>query len=155
MSKVSKLLVAAAVVLALAPRADAQTKQGKTHLGGKASGIITLFTSVIAGGSSSFDVIAHDGTHSAFALPEKTVLVVTDVVVRPINPASTWRLLGGIQVPGGSVSSIPFDFDTSQQNEQHLALVSGTVMGAAPTATAEASTVTALIFMYGYLAADK
>jgi hypothetical protein len=30
------------------------------------------------------------------------------------------------------VASVAFDFDTSQQLEQHLPLVAGTVMGAAP-----------------------
>ena len=150
------LAAAFTIVLALAPAANAQAAaQMKTHLGGKASGMVSLFASVLPNTTASFDVIAHDGTHTAFALPTKTVLVVTDVVVRAINPASSGRLRGSIRIPGGTVGSLVFDFDTSQQLEQHLPLVAGTVMGAAPEVNAESGTVTALVFLYGYLAADK
>jgi len=34
-------------------------------------------------------------------------------------------------------------------------LVAGTVMGAAPEVNAETGTVTGLVYLYGYLAADK
>jgi len=151
----SRLAAAVTIILALAPGTNAQTAQRKTHLGGKASGLISLFATAFPGSSASFDVIAHDGTHTAFALPPNSVLVVTDVVVRAINPASSGRLRGSIRIPGGTVGSIAFDFDTSQQLEQHLPLVAGTVMGAAPEVNAETGTVTALVYLYGYLAVDK
>jgi hypothetical protein len=148
-------LVAVALVFAGASGAAAGV-QGKTHLGGKASGMISLFASAFPGADpASFDVIAKDGTHAAFAMPPKTVLVVTDALVRTINSASSGRVRGSISVPGGTVGSMVFDFDTSQQKTQHLPLVAGTVMGAPPQVTAEAGTVTALVFLYGYLAADK
>jgi hypothetical protein len=129
------VLVAGALVLACASGAMAGV-QGKTHLGGKASGMISLFTSAFPGGApASFDVIAKDGTHTPFTMPPKTVLVVTDVLVRTINSASSGRLRGSIRVPGGQVSSLIFDFDTGQQLTQHLPLVAGTVMGAPPQVT--------------------
>jgi len=152
------ILLAVALVAMLSASAHAQaklTKQGKTHVGGKASGIVTLFASAIPGATASFDVVSHDGTHGPFAVPPKMVLVVTDVVVRTLNSASNGRVRGSVRVPGGTVSSIVFDFDTSQQKEQHLPLVSGTVMGAAPVVSADLDSQTLLIFMYGYLAADK
>src|SRR5262245_9333316 len=88
----SRLAAAVTIVLALAPGANGQTIQGKTHLRGKASGLVSLFATAFPNATASFDVIAHDGTHTAFALPPKSVLVVTDVVVRAINPASSGRL---------------------------------------------------------------
>jgi hypothetical protein len=151
---VGSVLVAGALVFAGASGAAAGV-QGKTHLGGKASGMISLFTSVIQNGTSSFEVIAKDGTHTPFTMPPKTVLIVTDVLVRTINSASSGRLRGSIRVPGGQVSSLIYDLDTSQQLTQHLPLVAGTVMGAPPQVTADPGTVTALIYLYGYLAADK
>jgi hypothetical protein len=54
-----------------------------------------------------------------------------------------------------NVASLIFDFNTAQELEQHLPLVAGTVMGAAPEVNAETGTVTALVFVYGYLAVDK
>ena len=136
------------------PTADF-TVIGGGSLGGKASGLVSLFATVLPNGTASFDAIAHNGTHAAFTLPENTVLVVTDIVVRAVNPASAGRLRGTIRVPGGPVGSILFDFNTAQQLEQHLPLVAGTVMGAAPEVNAEAGTVSALVFLYGYLAKDK
>src|SRR5262245_13155517 len=151
----SWMAVAVTMVLALAPGANAQTFQNKTHLGGKASSLVSLFTTAFPNSTSPFDVIAHNGIHTTFALPPKSVLVVTDVVVRAVNPASSGRLRGSIRIPGGTVGSIVYDFDTGQQLEQHLPLVAGTVMGAPPEVNAETGTVTALVFLYGYLAADK
>jgi hypothetical protein len=129
--------------------------QAKTHVGGAASSLVTLAATGFPGSDIAFDILTPEGTHSDFVLPEGTVLVVTDVVVRPVNPASSGRVRGAIQAPGGTISSIVYDFDTTQAKAQHLDLTGGAVFSTAPEVAAESGSVTPLVFLYGYLAKDK
>jgi hypothetical protein len=150
-----RFALAAALVAALSLPAAAQTLQGKTHLLGKASGMVTLFGTAFPGSTASLDAIAADGTHAPFVMPANSRFVITDVEIRAINPASTGRLRGSIQVPGGTVGVLVWDFQTTQQLSQHIGLTSGVVVSAPPQLAAEAGTVTGLVYLHGYLAADK
>jgi hypothetical protein len=148
------IALALAVGLAAAPVA-ALAAPKKTHLGSRPSDIVTLEAQVIPSTTASFDAVAADGTHAPFTLAAGTVLVVTDLVARPINSAQSGRLRGSVRVTGGTISSLVFDVDTTAQASQHIGLTAGTVMRSAPMVSADAGSPTVLIYLYGYVAQDK
>jgi hypothetical protein len=148
------MALALAVGLAAAPTVALAVGK-KTHLGGRPSDMVTLEAQVVPNNTASFDVISPNGTHTPFALPAGQVLIVTDLVARPINSAQSGRLRGSVRVTGGTIGSLVFDVDTTAQASQHIGLTAGTVMRAVPEVSAEAGSPTVLIYLYGYLAQDK
>ena len=135
--------------------ARAQTAQGKTHVGGKPSGLVSLFAAVSAGGVATATVVTPEGGSEAFELPAGTVLVVTDLYGEGPGAAGI-RFLGICTDGVCSDAVLRLSFDTNQELGRSLTLTSGVVFRAPPqVACFPSSDGSCTVRIYGYLAKDR
>jgi hypothetical protein len=147
----------AATAFVLAVSSPSYGQQAKTHLGGKASGLVTLFANVPIGTTQDLELQAPDGTTGPFTLPANTVLVVTDLIAAINGLPTPGQTRGGlINQAGTGVTSPYFSFDSSQQPSQGIHLTGGARWNQVPRASNAGDSKTAVfLFVYGYLAKNK
>jgi len=158
MKHVQPLVLVAVAALCLGAGALAGlSAQAKTHAGGKASGMLTFANTLSVGEQAALARILPDGSTDTFALPEGTVLVVTDVIASLNGPAGAGTTRGGLVSPSGIGGVHPYySFDASQQSQTVIALTSGSVWSVMPEAVNAGDSATAVFLeVHGYLAKDK
>jgi len=146
----------AVIVLLTVATADAQKPQSKTHLGGKASNLIALIGTAGTDGSINDTQLidANGGNAGDFVIPNKSVLVVTDVHVIPTGTPGLRS--GRLRNPGGGGLRTRWEFDSATHGAQYINLGSGSVFRQAPQVQGfAASAGTASVYIYGYLTRDK
>jgi hypothetical protein len=132
--------------------------QKKTHLGGKASGLVTLFANVTVGTTTSLQEVGPDGNVVGdFVIPQGRVLVVTDLVVSVNGTPAPGVTRGGlINQSHTGVTAPYFSFDATQQGGQTIHLTSGVRWREAPEAVnAGDSSNHVFLHAHGYLVKDK
>jgi len=142
------------LIATLATPAVAQSPQRHTHLGGKASALVTLRTDVAPSASGLFEQVAGDGTlQGPFVLPPGMVLIVTDLDVAMKSPTGTGQVRGFLSNIGPGNIRMVYDFDFPTEARQHVGLTSGTVFSTEPMVLADPATPgTVIVQLFGYLA---
>jgi hypothetical protein len=133
----------------------AQTAQGKTHVGGKVSGLVSLAhaIAVVPGGTTelSRSVATGNGQLSALAIPEGSVLVVTDVTLEALSAGDVFVEI----CETGPCGTPPIRIGTAERFTT-LHLTSGVPFRSAPDVTnANASDASVAVILHGYFAKDK
>jgi hypothetical protein len=154
------LWVAVSIVLAAGAEPTpvrAQSVQGKTHVGGKPSGLVSLAATLTPGAiAEALVVTAEGGGGAPLVLPAGVVLVVTDVYAEGTGPAVGPRYVSACTGGGCVNAALRLAFDTSQDLSRSLALTSGVVFREPPQVScAAASAGTVTVRLHGYLAKDK
>ena len=132
--------------------------QKKTHLGDRASSLVSFWANVSVGSNQPLQLIGPDGSvKNDFTLPEDTVLVVTDLVVSPnITPRAGLTRGGLINDALNGASNPYFSFDATKQANQTIHLTSGTVWTQVPrVVNAQDSANAVFVQVYGYLVRNK
>jgi hypothetical protein len=138
--------------------AAAQPAQGKTHVGSKPGGLVSLFANVTPGQTVPLQVANPDGTPGAeFTLPPGTALVVTDLVAN-LNaggvPSGLTR--GGLTSGGGAASRPSFAFYPATEGGDRQHLTTGVLWTTTPQVINAADSGDAVfVYVYGYLVKDK
>lgn len=132
--RVRKLIIGITTLALLLPALEsaAQKVQGKTHLGGAASGIVNLRVfNVSPGDDETLTVQAANGANQGeLVLPAKTVFVLTDYYVEASSGVN--GLLSGAVINASGTNRARFRFDTSQRLGQHFTISGGIVFDQAP-----------------------
>jgi hypothetical protein len=145
-------------MVAWASVAPAQKVPSKTHLCGRASGLVHLFGTASPGQTKELALIGSDGTsRGLLVLPEKTAFVVTDLTVSVNGTPSAGITRGGIVNTGsGGASGPTFSFDATQQGMQTVHLTSGVVWTVRPgVVNAVDSKNGVFVNVYGYLVKNR
>src|SRR5262249_3389009 len=131
--------------------------QSKTHVGGRASNLLTFFGSVSPGEQDDLVRVMPDGTLHAFELPKGSVLVVTDLIVSVNGSPSAGVTRGGLINPSGFGNVYPScSFDATQQPQVAIQLTGGAVWSVVPEViNADNSADPVFVEVHGYLAKDK
>lgn len=150
------LFVASGLVLLLASPSFAQRPQGKTHIGGKPSGMVAARNIISIAANTDTDLSrVDDGTDNTFVLPEGSVFVVTDVQVEASSTLGV-RFVDICGDPPCSGSAIRIVFDSNDSRSVFRHYTTGVVLRGPPNArnfSASAGAVT--VRVYGYFAKDK
>ena len=128
----------------------------KTHLGTKASALIRMVTPtspVVKGTTIEF---YEAGTAGPFVMPDKTVLVVTDVIASNCT-TTAGSYVASIRVASSGSWKIPIYFNTNVDGEQkEIHFTSGVVLTGVPQARVETFSVANLfIELLGYLVKNQ
>lgn len=146
----------AALTLVAASASPSFSQQSKTHLGGKASSMVHLWANLAPDGiPQPFALVSPEGTSmGTFAVPEGTVLIVTDLTVGVNGPPAPGVTRGGVLV--GAYSGPYFSVDFSKQAGQSIHLTGGAVYSLTPMGINSWDSAN-YVFMdvYGYLAKDQ
>jgi len=134
------------------------SKQNTTHVGGKPSSLVRLFAIVGVGEDKLLSEVGPDGQIiGPFALPNKSVLVVTDLIASVNGTPNAGVTYGGLvsQALSGSIGP-RFSFDATQQGSQSIHLTSGVRWSQVPRAiNSSNSEDSVFVNVYGYVAKDK
>jgi hypothetical protein len=157
MRRATLVLAALAAVLAAAP-AGAQSVQGKTHLGGKASALVSLGGTAAPGQVSDLILQTSDGSATVqFELPPGTALVVTDVVATTNGAVAAGTTRGGL-VNGAMPDTINpyFSFTSPAETHHSIHLTGGALWTVVPSvANVAGSANSVFVSVHGYLVKDK
>ena len=136
----------------------AMAQQAKTHLGGKASGLVTLFANVPPGTAAPLQEVDDTGNVTGnFVLPQGRVLIVTDLLASVNGIPIPGITRGGLINQAHTGASSPyFSFDATQQGGTTIHLTGGARWREVPEAINAADSSNAVFLnVYGYLAKDK
>jgi hypothetical protein len=151
-----RVSIPAALLCSLAfAAAPAQAKPAKTtHLGGKASAMITLGASVAAQSEATFFEIGADGTVSPFSLPANTALVITDIQCGT-SPGNVGILL--LAITAADATKYLCRYDTGAFGiQRETTLTSGIVFSVEPSVSNNSTNgLNGLLTVHGYLVRNK
>jgi hypothetical protein len=136
----------------------AQPVQGKSHVGGKPSGLVALHAAMSSGQNElAVRTAAEVNSEEPFVIPAGTALVVTDVYATGVGgPAGPRYVAACVGAVCDTQAPIQLFFDTSQQISHSLSLTGGVVFRAPPLVSCFAGSVgPCQVWLYGYLAKDK
>jgi hypothetical protein len=157
MKRRASILIVTALASAALLGAATFSRQSRTHLGGRPSALVRLTANLNPGSNSPLDQIGPDGNSlGPLTLPQKTVLIVTDLLVSVNGTPVAGITRGGLinQSLAGSVDPY-YSFDATN-GSQSIHLTSGVRWSEVPLAiNADDSKSAVFIAVYGYLAADK
>lgn len=151
------LVLALGGLLLAASTLPGASAQPKTHLGGKASGLVTLVGTAAPGESSELSQVLPDGNMEAFLLPDGMVLVVTDLVATVNGGAASGLMTGGLKPPTLLGPWAPYyAFEVANEAQRQFHLAAGKVFTAAPVVDHGAGSPAAVyVEVHGYLAKAK
>lgn len=149
-------LLACAVLLA-ATTLPGPSAQPKTHLGGKASGLLTLIGSAAAGDTAVLSRVLPDGNVEEFTLPDGMVLVVTDLVATVNGGAASGQMVGGLKPPSLAGPWSPYYvFDVAVETQRQFHFTAGRVFTEVPVLDhGGGSPAGVYVEVLGYLAKAK
>ena len=129
--------------------------QAKTHIGGKASSLVSLSANLLPSEMAAATVVTPEGnTGTPFVLPNGSVLVVTDVYLEGASTLGTY--FASVCTSTCLDAVIRVALDTNQERSRSVSFTSGVVFRAPPVVScAGASPGDCTVRLYGYLAKDK
>ena len=153
----TKLGLAAALALAFASDAGAQSAQAKTNVGGKPSGLVALGGNAAPGQNNPLFVQSPDGTAGPeFELPPGTALVVTDLVASLNGAGSAGLTRGGLTTPTPQTIFPYFSFYGATQGGDSEHFTTGVLWTTTPTVLNFADSADAVfVHVTGYLVKSK
>lgn len=157
MRRATLVLAALAAAVAAAP-ASAQSVQSKTHLGGKASGLVSLYGAAAPGEVNALGINGSDGTVAgAFELPPGTAFVVTDLIATTNGPVAAGTTRGGLTNAATPQTSNPsFSFTSPAETHHSLHLTGGALWTVTPSVRNSGDSANAIfVTVYGYLVKNK
>jgi hypothetical protein len=154
----SILVLAAVAGFAAGAPAGAQTAQAKTHLGGKASGLVSLIGSAAPGEINPLRVQGADGSAGApFELPPGTALVVTDLVATTNGAVAAGTTRGGLMNAALPQTTNPyFSFTSPAETHHSIPMTGGALWSVAPSVSNAGDSANAVfINVHGYLVKNR